>query len=293
MSNKIGNVNFIHKTLQENQLYAKKKFGQNFLTDQNVLTSIITAADLNRNTAVIEIGPGLGSLTERLCAVCGFVLGYEIDGDLIPILKNNLRDYSNYEILHKDILEVDIEKEIEERLSAYSDIYVVANLPYYITTPILLGLLEKSQRIKRYVMMMQLEVADRICGKPKTKEYNALSIAVKYRCNAVKICKVPRTVFIPAPNVDSAVVRLDLYEDKKYRVKDEEFFFAFIRQCFSQRRKTIVNNLSEVYSKEFILQMLTENHIKPTVRSEELDIEDFIRLSDDLVYHMDKQSSKK
>lgn len=288
MPNKIGNANFIHKTLQENHLYAKKKFGQNFLTDQNVLTSILAAAELNKHTAVIEIGPGLGSLTERLCEECGFVLGFEIDGDLIPILKRNLSEYSNYEILHMDILEADIEKEIKERLSSYSEIYVVANLPYYITTPILMRLLEKTDQIKRYVMMMQLEVADRICGKPKTKDYNALSIAIKYRCDAYKVCKVPRTVFIPSPNVDSAVVRLDLYRDKRYKTKNEEFFFAFIRQCFSQRRKTIVNNLSGVYDKELILQMLAENNIKPAIRSEELDIEDFIRLSDYLLCHTAK-----
>lgn len=282
MQGKIGNTNFVNKTLNENNLYAKKKFGQNFLTDQNILTSIVDAAILDKNTAVIEIGPGLGSLTEHLCSKAGFVLCYEIDGDLIPVLKKNLSSFNNYEIIQKDILDVDINEDIIRKLSNYNKIYVVANLPYYITTPIILGLLSKTDKIKRYVMMMQLEVAERICGKPKTKDYNALSIAIKYRANATKVCKVPRTVFIPAPNVDSAVVKLDLYEEKRYQALNEDFFFEFIRVCFSQRRKTILNNLTNKYPKDLIIKALEITNIKPTSRSEELDIEDFIRLSDKL-----------
>lgn len=280
MQGKIGNTSFVNKALNDNNLHAKKKFGQNFLTDQNILASIVEAAELDKDTAVIEIGPGLGSLTEHLCNKAGFVLCYEIDGDLIPILKENLSNYDNFDIIHKDILEVDINKDIEEILNKYSKVYVVANLPYYITTPIILGLLSKTDKITRYVMMMQLEVADRICGKPKTKDYNALSIAIKYRSEATKVCKVPRTVFIPAPNVDSAVVKLDLYDNKKYNTINEEFFFNFIRVCFNQRRKTIVNNLSSEFNKELILKALDKFNIKPTARSEELDINDFINLSD-------------
>lgn len=279
MQSKIGSQTFVNKVLNENKLSAKKKFGQNFLTDQNILSSIIDAASLDKDCAVIEIGPGLGSLTERLCEAAGFVLCYEIDGDLIPILKDNLKNFNNFDVIHKDILDVDINKDIEERLSKYKNIYVVANLPYYITTPIILGLLSKTDKITKYVMMMQLEVADRICGTPKTKDYNALSIAIKYRADATKICKVARTVFIPAPNVDSAVVRLDLYKEKKYILKNEEHFFSFIRECFNQRRKTLVNNLSGSLSKDFIYKMLEDNNIKPTVRSEELSIDDFINLS--------------
>lgn len=288
MQGKIGNARFVNQALRENELYIKKKFGQNFLTDQNVLSSIVDAAELDKKTAVIEIGPGLGSLTERLCEACGFVLCYEIDGDLIPVLKKNLSKYQNYEIIHKDILEVDIEEDIEQKLSEYENIYVVANLPYYITTPIILGLLSKTSKIQRYVMMMQLEVADRICGKPKTKDYNALSIAIKYRCTATKVCKVPRTVFIPAPNVDSAVVRLDVYPDKIYQANPEEFFFDLIRECFSQRRKTLVNNLSRKYSKEYVLEILAELGIKETARSEELGIEEFILFSNALYKKIQK-----
>ena len=283
MQGKIGNTSFINKKLNENNLHAKKKFGQNFLTDQNILSQIVNSADINKDTLVIEIGPGLGSLTELLCKASGFVLCYEIDNDLIPILNDNLKEYNNFEVINKDILEVDINSDIDKYIKNYKNVYVVANLPYYITTPIILGLLSQTNKISRYVMMMQLEVADRICGKPKTKDYNALSIAIMYRATATKVIKVPRTVFIPAPNVDSAVVRLDLYDNPKYICKDEKHFFDFIRECFSQRRKTLVNNLSNKYSKDFIVKMLNENNIKLTARAEELDITDFIKLSDYIV----------
>ncbi len=283
MQGKIGNTSFINKKLNENNLHAKKKFGQNFLTDQNILSQIVNSADINEDTLVIEIGPGLGSLTELLCKAAGFVLCYEIDNDLIPILNDNLKEYNNFEVINKDILEVDINSDIDKHIKNYKNVYVVANLPYYITTPIILGLLSQTNKISRYVMMMQLEVADRICGKPKTKDYNALSIAIMYRATATKVIKVPRTVFIPAPNVDSAVVRLDLYDNPKYICKDEKHFFDFIRECFSQRRKTLVNNLSNKYSKDFIVKMLNENNIKLTARAEELDITDFIKLSDYIV----------
>ena len=283
MQGKIGNTVFVSKVLNENNLSAKKKFGQNFLTDQNILSSIVDAAGIDKDTLVIEIGPGLGSLTERLLELAGRVVAYEIDSDLIPILKENLKDYNNLEVINKDILEVDINSDIDIYSKGFKNVYLVANLPYYITTPIILGLLSKTDKITKYVMMMQLEVADRICGKPKTKDYNALSIAIGYRAKATKILKVPRTVFIPSPNVDSAVVRLDLYENKPYKALNEEHFFDFIRLCFNQRRKTLTNNLGSKYSKDFILKMLADNNIKPTARAEELSIEDFIHLSDYIV----------
>ena len=280
MQGKIGNTVFVNKTLKENDLYAKKKFGQNFLTDQNILSSIVSSANITKDDLVIEVGPGLGALTEHLCKASGFVVAYEIDKDLLPILDKNLSEFNNYEIINKDILEVDINSDIEKYKKDFKNVYLVANLPYYITTPIILGLLSKTDKIKRYVMMMQLEVAERICGKPKTKDYNALSIAIAYRAKAHKEFNVPRTVFIPSPNVDSAVVRLDLYDNPPYKVKNEEHFFDFIRLCFSQRRKTLTNNLGSKYSKEFIQGMLNNLGIKVTARSEELSITDFIKMSD-------------
>ncbi len=283
MQAKVGNKSYINKQIEEADFKIKKKFGQNFLTDQNILSEIINAADLNADTAVIEIGPGLGSLTERLVEKAGFVLCYEIDKDVIPLLKNNLNGYNNYDVINKDILDVNINEDIEKYLKNYQNIYVVANLPYYITTPIILGLLSKTNKIDRYVMMMQKEVADRICGKPSTKDYNALSIAIQYRTDAKKITNVPRTVFIPAPNVDSAIIRLDKYKTKVFEAKNEEFFFEFIRLCFSQRRKTLINNLSGKFDKQLIIKMLNHFGIKENVRSEELEIKDFIELCDYIV----------
>ncbi len=283
MQAKVGNKSFINKQIEESDFKIKKKFGQNFLTDQNILSEIVNAADLNNDVAVIEIGPGLGSLTERLVEKAGFVLCYEIDSEVIPLLKKNLANYHNFEVINKDILDVNINEDIEKYLKNYNNIYVVANLPYYITTPIILGLLSTTDKIDRYVMMMQKEVADRICGKPSTKDYNALSIAIQYRTDAKKVTNVPRTVFIPAPNVDSAIIKLDKYKEKVFEAKDEVFFFEFIRLCFSQRRKTLVNNLSSKFDKALIVKMLNNFNIKENVRSEELTIKDFINLSDYII----------
>ena len=279
MQTKIGTKAFVDKALNENNLYAKKKFGQNFLTDQNILSNIVLASECNKDSLVIEIGPGLGALTELLCESAGFVLAYEIDSDLIPVLNKNLEQFDNYEIINKDILEVDINEDINKYKKDYKNIILVANLPYYITTPIILGLLSKTNLIKKYVMMMQLEVADRICGKPKTKDYNALSIAIGYRAEATKCFNVSRKVFIPEPNVDSAVIKLDLYDNPPFKANDEELFFKLIREAFSQRRKTLVNNLSNNYNKELILKMLDEFNIKSNVRSEELTIANFVDFS--------------
>ena len=280
MQGKIGSLSFVNKELEKNNLQAKKKFGQNFLTDQNILTSIVDVACATKEDAVIEIGPGLGALTEHLCSACGFVLAYEIDKDLIPLLEKNLANFNNFKVINEDILKVDINKDIDELLSGYKNIYVVSNLPYYITTPIILGLLSQTNKIKRYVMMMKLEVADRICGKPSTKDHNALSLAVGYRALATKAFKVPRTVFVPQPNVDSAVIKLDVYDTPPVKAVDEDVFFKLIRECFTQRRKTLVNNLNLFYDKAFINKMLEELNINPSVRAEALILEDFVKMSD-------------
>lgn len=277
---RIGTAGFVNKSLKANELTAKKKYGQNFLIDQNILNHIVDVAEVTKKDAVIEIGPGLGSLTEVLCERAGFVLAYEIDPDLLKPLKENLIGFLNYKIIHQDILKANLLSDINLYLKEYENIYVVANLPYYITTPVILGLLSQNSRIKRYVMMMQLEVADRICGKPKTKEYNALSIMVQYKATATKVLKVPRTVFVPAPNVDSAVVRLDVYDTPPLKAKDEACFYEVLRVCFTQRRKTLYNNLILSYEKEFIHQMLMDLSISPTVRAETLPVSEFIRISD-------------
>ena len=283
---KIGSVSFVEKSIRENQFKIKKKFGQNFLTDASILKNIVDAADVTKADAVIEIGPGLGALTELLCERAGFVLAYEIDQELLPILEKNLNGFSNYKVLLQDILKADVLQDIQLYLKEYKNIYVVANLPYYITTPILLGLLSKNLPIRHYVMMMQLEVANRICGKPQTKDYNALSVWIEYKAKATKICKVPRTVFVPSPNVDSAVIRLDVYDTLPIKALDEEIFSKLIRQCFAQRRKTIFNNLSLVYDKQIVTQMLEALGISPSIRAEILAIKDFVAMSNYLTQNL-------
>ena len=280
MPNKIGNSVFINQTMKTNDIRAKKKFGQNFLKDEKILNEIVYVSECNKDTLVIEVGPGLGSLTEVLCKKAGFVLAYEIDTELIPILKDNLKYYNNFEVINQDILDADINNDINKYKKDFKNVYLVANLPYYITTPIILNTLSKTDLITRYVMMMQKEVAERLTSKPKTKDYAAISIAILYRGIAKTRINVPRTAFIPAPNVDSAVVRLDLYDEKKYFPQNEELFFDLVKLSFTQRRKTLVNNLSSKYKKDFIYKMLNDNGYKESIRAEELSIDDFIKLSD-------------
>ena len=284
---KIGNVGFVHKTLKDNNLQAKKKFGQNFLTDQNILSGIVNASEVTKKDAVIEIGPGLGALTEHLCDAAGFVLAYEIDTDLLPLLAENLKQYNNYKVINQDILKADVEEDINTYLSEYENVYVVANLPYYITTPIILGLLSKNTRISRYVMMMQLEMADRICGKPKTKDYNALSIVIAYKGIAKKVLNVPRTVFIPAPNVDSAVMSLKIRKEPPVNVLDEKFFFKLIKAAFAQRRKTLLNSASAglSLSKDSVKAAIIACGLREDTRAEMLSLEQLAAISNALSEH--------
>lgn len=278
----IGSIQNINRILKENELFAKKKFGQNFLVDQNILQRIVEVSEINSDVNVIEIGPGLGSLTEYLCQRANKVLCYEIDQDMINLLEKNL-EYDNYQILHKDILKANVNEDI----ATYFDdkpVFLVANLPYYITTPIILKLLEETNRIKKYTMMMQYEVAMRITSKPNVKDYNALSILIAYKAMATKALDVPRTVFIPAPNVDSAVVVLDLYDKPRVIVKNEDFFLKLIKGAFAQRRKTLINNLMQMnIPKEKTLLALEKMNLDKAIRSEALSIEEFARLSDILL----------
>ena len=285
---KIGTVGYVEHSVKQNHFQIKKQFGQNFLTDSHILEKIVEASEVTKKDAVIEIGPGLGALTEVLCEQAGFVLAYEIEKDLLPILEQNLKAFSNYKILNQDILKANILSDISLYLEKYNTIYLVANLPYYITTPILTGLLSQKLPISRYVMMMQLEVADRICGKPSTKDYNALSLWIEYRALAKKIMKVPRTVFIPSPNVDSAVVRLDVYKDPPMYCENERALFFVIQGAFAQRRKTLENNLSLKYDKKFVQNMLLSLGLSLKCRAEELTLSDFIKITDYITHNMDK-----
>lgn len=278
---KIGNIVNTKNIIDKNDFYIKKKFGQNFLTDQNILNKIVDTANLTKEDDVIEIGPGLGALTEIIASKCNRLLCYEIDKDLIPILKNNLKEFNNISFINEDVLKCDVNKDIDTYFENHKRIVLISNLPYYITTPIILGLLEATSKIETYVMMMQEEVADRICSKPAVKDYNALSIAVQYRAHASKEIRVPRTVFVPQPNVDSAVIKLELYKEKKYNPNDEKLFFKIVRASFAQRRKTLVNNLSLMgYNKDYIYSALDKLGYDKNIRSEALDVSDFVRLSD-------------
>lgn len=261
-------------------IHAKKRFGQNFLKDESILNKIVDASGASKDTLVIEIGPGLGALTTCLCKKCGFVLAYEIDDDLIPILKKNLLLYKNVEIIHQDILKANIKEDILKYKGNFKEIRVVANLPYYITTPILMELLSKSLEIESITVMMQLELADRICGKPSTKDYNALSVLIAYKALAKKIMKVSRNCFSPVPKVDSAVVHLALYEEPKRVPLDETLFYDLIEYSFKQRRKTLYNNLSQYYDKNLIIQMIKDLGYVDAIRAEALSLDDFINMSD-------------
>lgn len=271
----------------------KKSLGQNFLIDPNILRNIVSYADLTKESAAIEIGPGIGALTEHLARAAGKVVSFEIDQRLLPVLEDTLSPYENIKIVHSDVLKADVANIIAEELSSYKDIMVVANLPYYVTTPILLKILKENLPIRGMVVMMQKEVADRISAVPGTKAYGSLSIAVQYYMNAEVVMTVPKTVFMPQPNVDSAVLRLIRHAEPPVKVIDESFLFEVTRSSFAQRRKTILNNLQSQLlngkeKKEYILSALAEANIEPTRRGETLSIVEFGQLADTLYPYFKK-----
>lgn len=263
----------------------KKSLGQNFLIDTNILRRIVDHAELTEDSAAIEIGPGIGALTEQLARRSKKVVAFEIDQRLLPILKETLAPYPNTTILHDDILKADVRGMVEKELQGIDDIMVVANLPYYVTTPIIMKLLEEKLPIRGIVCMLQKEVADRISARPGTKDYGSLSIAIQYYTEAEIVMIVPKTVFIPQPNVDSAVIRLTRREKPAVSVISEDFFFKLIKASFAQRRKTLLNNLTSYLhegkqKKEDILLALEQAGVEPSRRGETLSIEEFARLSD-------------
>ncbi|QUG39895.1 16S rRNA (adenine(1518)-N(6)/adenine(1519)-N(6))-dimethyltransferase RsmA [Psychrobacillus sp. INOP01] len=265
----------------------KKSLGQNFLIDPNILRNIVSHADLTKDSAAIEIGPGIGALTEHLARTAGKVVAFEIDQRLLPVLADTLSPYDNVEIIHADILEANVLQIFEDQLQNYKDVMVVANLPYYVTTPILLKLLMDRLPIRGMVVMMQKEVADRITASPGTKAYGSLSIAIQYYMEAEIAMIVPKAVFMPQPNVDSAVIKLTRREAPPIQVIDEEFLFKVSRGSFVQRRKTIINNLQSSLpngkaKKDLIIQALEKVGVDPTRRGETLSIEEFGKLSNEL-----------
>ena len=268
--------------LQKYNFNFQKKFGQNFLIDTGVLDRIISAAQITKDDCVLEIGPGIGTMTQYLAESAREVIAVEIDKALIPILEDTLSSYDNVTVVNEDILKVDINRIVEERNNG-RPIKVVANLPYYITTPIIMGLFESHVPLKSITIMVQKEVADRMQVGPGTKDYGALSLAVQYYAKPQIVANVPPNCFIPRPNVGSAVIRLTRYETPPVQVDDEKLMFALIRASFNQRRKTLVNGLANApglnVSKERVAQALEQLGLSATIRGEALTLEQFAQLS--------------
>ncbi|MBQ9142570.1 MAG: 16S rRNA (adenine(1518)-N(6)/adenine(1519)-N(6))-dimethyltransferase RsmA [Lachnospiraceae bacterium] len=268
--------------LQKYNFNFQKKFGQNFLIDTHVLEKIMDSAEITKEDCVLEIGPGIGTMTQYLAERAGRVVVVEIDKNLIPILQDTLSEYDNITIINDDILKVDIPKIVEE-LNGGKPIKVVANLPYYITTPIIMGLFESHVPLQSITIMVQKEVADRMQVGPGTKDYGALSLAVQYYAKPEIVANVPPNCFIPRPNVGSAVIRLTRYAKPPVEVKDERLMFALIRASFNQRRKTLMNGLSNApelhLSKEKIAATLEKMGQPLTIRGEAFTLEQFAQLS--------------
>lgn len=282
-------MNKIIETIKNKNIRLIKSLGQNFLIDDNIIGKIIDSADVRENDLVIEIGPGVGSLTEGLAQRAKKVIAIEIDKNIIEPLKDNLKEYDNIEILNEDILKVSIVSIIESERDKYSynDVIVVSNLPYYITTAIIMKVLEKEKYVRRMVLMMQKEVAERIIAKPGKKDYGSLSIAVQFYTDATKQFDVSPQCFIPKPDVKSTVVKLEILKDSRVDILSKELFFKIVRDSFNQRRKTLVNaltnNKSTSLSKEEIKNILTQIGVNEKTRGEALDIMQFAELSN-LIY---------
>lgn len=269
--------------LQKYRFVFQKKYGQNFLVDTHVLEKIMDAAEITKEDCVVEIGPGIGTMTQYLAERAGTVVAVEIDRKLMPILEETLAAYDNVTVLNEDIIKVDLNHIVEEKNHG-KPIKVVANLPYYITTPIIMSLFENHVPLKSVTVMVQKEVAERMQAGPGTKNYGALSLAVQYYARPEVVANVPPNCFIPRPNVGSAVIRLTRYEEYPVTVRDENFLFALIRASFNQRRKTLANSLANAQSlsltREQVAAALEKMQLSPTVRGEALTLEQFAALAD-------------
>ena len=279
----LGNSKNTIEVLQKYDFVFQKKFGQNFLIDSHVLDKIVSAAGITKDDFVLEIGPGIGTMTQYLAASARKVFAVEIDKALIPILEDTLKEFDNVQVINQDILKVDIKKLAEEHNDG-KPIKVVANLPYYITTPIIMGLFESQVPIDSITVMVQKEVADRMKVGPGTKDYGALSLAVQYYAEPYIVANVPPNCFMPRPNVGSAVIRLTRHTEPKIVVKDEKFMFKLIRASFNQRRKTLqngINNSAELsISKDAVVEALRKMGLSESIRGEALTLAQFAELSD-------------
>ena len=280
---KLSNPQVTIQTIKKYEFAFQKKFGQNFLIDDHVITKIINAAEITKDDLVLEIGPGIGTMTQYLAESARKVIEVEIDKNLIPILGETLAEYDNVTVINEDILKLDINRLVEEE-NAGKPIKVVANLPYYITTPIIMGLFESHVPLQSITVMVQKEVADRMQVGPGSKDYGALSLAVQYYAKPYIVANVPPNCFIPRPGVGSAVIRLTRYEEPPVTVKDESLMFKLIRASFNQRRKTLQNGIANSpelpYSKAQVEKALEKMELAANVRGESLTLAEFAKLSD-------------
>ena len=280
---KLSNPQVTIQTIKKYEFAFQKKFGQNFLIDDHVITKIINAAEITKDDLVLEIGPGIGTMTQYLAESAGKVIAVEIDKNLIPILGETLAEYDNVTIINEDILKLDINRLVEKENDG-KPIKVVANLPYYITTPIIMGLFESHVPLQSITVMVQKEVADRMQVGPGSKDYGALSLAVQYYAKPYIAANVPPNCFIPRPGVGSAVIRLTRYEEPPVMVKDESLMFKLIRASFNQRRKTLQNGIANSpelpYSKAQVEKALEKMGLAANVRGESLTLAEFAKLSD-------------
>ena len=283
---KLSNPQRTIEVIKKYEFCFQKKFGQNFLIDGHVLDKIIAGAGVTKDDMVLEIGPGIGTMTQYLAEAAGKVVAVEIDRNLLPILPETLADYDNVKVIHADVLSLDLEKLVQEE-NGGRPIKVVANLPYYITTPIIMALFEQHVPLANVTVMVQKEVAARMKSGPGSKDYGALSLAVQYYAEPYIVANVPCNCFMPRPNVDSAVIRLTRYEEPPVQVKDEKMLFKIIRASFNQRRKTLqngLNNSSELnFTKDQIAAAIAEAGFSPSVRGEALTLEQFAKLTDILL----------
>lgn len=282
----LGNPQKTIEVIQKYDFVFQKKFGQNFLIDPHVLDKIISAAEITKDDLVVEIGPGIGTMTQYLACAAREVVAIEIDKMLIPILQDTLSDYENVTVINEDVLKVDLKKLAEEK-NGGRPVKVVANLPYYITTPIIMGLFENHVPVESITIMVQKEVADRMRMGPGTKDYGALSLAVQYYAEPYLVANVPQNCFMPRPKIGSAVIRLTTHEKPPVTVKDEKLMFRLIRASFNQRRKTLANGLNNSpelhYSKEQVAAAIEKAGFSPSVRGEALTLEQFAKLADTLL----------
>jgi len=282
---KLHSTATIHELKKKHGFQLTKSLGQNFLTDKNIIDRIIEKSDITKQDLVIEVGPGIGVLTAAAAEAAGKVVAIEIDRNLLPVLRETLAEYDNVEIINKDVLKTDFHEILEQNREIggqkIEGVKILGNLPYYITTPIIMKILEDKVPADSITIMLQKEVADRIKAGPGTKTYGALSVAVQYYCTVVHVANAPKEIFVPQPKVDSTVIRLDIRREKPVRVVHEEAFFAVVKAGFGQRRKTLLNSLTGVYGlkKDEIAAVMQTAGIDPVRRAETLSLDEFAALA--------------